>query len=162
MAKVLTLRDAHGQYRLALGDTAVTVEGHAPVPAAAGDGGFVRVGDPPRPAWTVAAGDARWVYLDGYVYRFDVVHARGRRKAGVHHGSLMAPMPATVRKIQAAAGDTVKRGDTLIILEAMKMELPVRANADGIVTAVNCREGDMVAPGASLIEIDEIDEVERP
>ena len=68
----------------------------------------------------------------------------------------MAPMPATVAKIEAQVGQQVRRGETLLILEAMKMELPIRANADGIVTAVNCREGDLVSPGAGLIEIDEI------
>jgi 3-methylcrotonyl-CoA carboxylase alpha subunit len=96
------------------------------------------------------------VFLDGRVYRFETIRARGRRKA-VHHGSLSAPMPATVRRVQAAAGDSVKRGDTLLVLEAMKMELPVRAPADGIVTAVHCREGDMVGPGTSLIEVDEVE-----
>jgi acetyl/propionyl-CoA carboxylase alpha subunit len=80
---------------------------------------------------------------------------KGRRPwtAG-HHGSLMAPMPATVAKIEAQVGQQVKRGETLLILEAMKMELPVRAPADGAVTAINCAEGELVQPGVPLIEID--------
>ena len=51
-------------------------------------------------------------------------------------------------------GDTVRRGDTLIILEAMKMELPVRALADGTVKAVHCKPGDLVQPGVALIVIE--------
>ncbi len=62
-------------------------------------------------------------------------------------------MPATVLRINTPAGTVVKRGDTLLVLEAMKMELPIRANADGTVTVVNCRIGDLVQPGVSLIEL---------
>jgi biotin carboxyl carrier protein len=47
----------------------------------------------------------------------------------------------------------VKSGDTVIILEAMKMELPVRTSRDGIVTAVHCREGELVQPDTVLMEI---------
>jgi acetyl-CoA carboxylase biotin carboxylase subunit len=75
-----------------------------------------------------------------------------RARSG-HHGSLMAPMPATVVRIQTAVGKVVTRGETLLILEAMKMELPVRAPADGTVTAVHCAEGDLVQPDVPLIEI---------
>jgi len=67
-------------------------------------------------------------------------------------------MPATVRRINVSPGDRVERGATLIVLEAMKMELPVRAEAAAMVEAINCREGDLVQPGAALIELDEVEE----
>ena len=67
----------------------------------------------------------------------------------------MAPMPATVARIQARLGQHVRRGETLLILEAMKMELPVRAPLDGAVTAIHCAEGDLVQPGVPLLEIDD-------
>ena len=67
----------------------------------------------------------------------------------------MSPMPATVRKVLVGAGDTVRKNDVLIVLEAMKMELPVKATADGRVGKVCCREGDLVQPGVPLIELDE-------
>jgi 3-methylcrotonyl-CoA carboxylase alpha subunit len=157
MPKTLTLRDDRGEYRVTVtGDGQVELDGAAPLTARAGDDGTVRIGPGvPRHAWTVAAGDVRWVFFDGRVYRFEIA-TRGARRPRGHHGSLAAPMPATVRKIQVATGDTVARGDALIILEAMKMELPIRANADGVVTAINCREGELVSPGVGLIEIDEI------
>jgi biotin carboxyl carrier protein len=63
-------------------------------------------------------------------------------------------MPATVRKVVVEPGTSVKKGDTLLVLEAMKMELPVRAPADGIVKKVACREGDLVQPGVALVEIE--------
>jgi 3-methylcrotonyl-CoA carboxylase alpha subunit len=62
-------------------------------------------------------------------------------------------MPATVVKLLVKPGDAVKKGDTLVVLEAMKMELPLRADGDATVTAVNCREGDLVQPDAVLVEM---------
>ena len=61
-------------------------------------------------------------------------------------------MPATVLKILVKAGDAVKKGDTVLVLEAMKMELPVRAPADATIGAVRCREGELVPADATLIE----------
>ncbi|MGH9411278.1 MAG: acetyl-CoA carboxylase biotin carboxyl carrier protein subunit, partial [Vicinamibacterales bacterium] len=52
------------------------------------------------------------------------------------------------------AGDSVRAGDVLILLEAMKMELPVRAPADARVTAVHCRPGDLVQPNVGLIDLE--------
>jgi acetyl/propionyl-CoA carboxylase alpha subunit len=67
--------------------------------------------------------------------------------------ALSAPMPATVVRINVAAGDTVKDGDVLVLLEAMKMELPVRAPRDGVVARVNCRPSELVQPGEPLVEL---------
>jgi biotin carboxyl carrier protein len=61
-------------------------------------------------------------------------------------------MPATVIKILVEAGQAVQKGDTLLLLEAMKMELPVRAPGDGVVATVKCREGELVQPGTPLLE----------
>jgi 3-methylcrotonyl-CoA carboxylase alpha subunit len=55
-------------------------------------------------------------------------------------------------------GDRVERGATLIVLEAMKMELPVKAGSAAIVASINCREGELVQPGAALIELDEVED----
>ncbi len=63
-------------------------------------------------------------------------------------------MPATVVRVLVAPGDLVARGDTLIVLEAMKMELPVRAPRDAAVRAVHCREGDLVPPERVLIDLE--------
>ena len=110
--------------------------------------------DVPVRAEAVADGDTRWVFLDGEVYEFEVQRAGRKRTAG-HHGSLTAPMPATVVRVNTQPGVRVKKGETLLVLEAMKMELPVRATTDGVVAAVNCRVGELVQPGVPLVEIDE-------
>jgi 3-methylcrotonyl-CoA carboxylase alpha subunit len=75
-----------------------------------------------------------------------------RRSAASAAGALTAPMPATVIKVHAAPGDAVKKGDVVVVLEAMKMELPVRALGDGVVSAVRCREGELVPADATLVE----------
>ncbi len=98
----------------------------------------------------------RWVHWNGLVFEhpFDDGPAVVRRRHADAHAALSAPMPATVRKVAVAAGARVTRGDTLVVLEAMKMELPLRAPADGLVRAVHCREGELVQPGSTLIELE--------
>jgi biotin carboxyl carrier protein len=66
--------------------------------------------------------------------------------------SLAAPMPATVIKVLVAPGDHVTKGDVVVLLEAMKMELPIRALSDGTVTAVHCRDGELVRADQVLVE----------
>jgi 3-methylcrotonyl-CoA carboxylase alpha subunit len=61
-------------------------------------------------------------------------------------------MPATVIKVLVAPGVAVRKGDTVVVLEAMKMELPIRATSDATVKAVHCREGELVQPDAVLVE----------
>ncbi len=48
----------------------------------------------------------------------------------------------------------VRKGDVLVVLDAMKMEMPVRADADGIVTAVHCKPGELVQADAVLVELE--------
>jgi biotin carboxyl carrier protein len=66
----------------------------------------------------------------------------------------MAPMPATVVDIHVTPGQQVARDALLITLEAMKMELPIKAPRDGRVTAISCKPGELVQPGVRLMEID--------
>ena len=99
----------------------------------------------------------RWAFWNGRVYRGAQTEtappAPSRPRLGTHQ-KLTAPMPATVLKVLVTAGSQVKKGETLVILEAMKMELPLRAPADATVTAVACREGELVQPDAVLVELE--------
>ena len=63
-------------------------------------------------------------------------------------------MPATVVEIKVAVGDRVSRGDVLIALEAMKMELPVKAPRDGTIKSIACRTGELVQPGVPLLQLE--------
>ena len=123
----------------------------AVTPGAAPGELVVRDGDRVSRVFAIAAGDTVWVFHDGVTY--EIVEPRPGRRASAPAGSLTAPMPATVVQVKVAPGDAVKRGDILIVLEAMKMELPVRAPADGRVTAVHCEPGQLVQPDTGLIDI---------
>jgi len=106
-------------------------------------------------ALVVAAGDRRQVFVDGEVYDFQVEAAVRPRPAAAHpHVEMLTvPMPARVVKILVSPGQAVRRGDVVVKLEAMKMELPLRAPRDGTVVAVACREGELVQPGSTVLEI---------
>jgi biotin carboxyl carrier protein len=122
--------------------------------------GVFRVDDETRSRLAYAAGpaDARWVFLDGHVHIVEVTGgsqpASRRRRAGAGEAALAAPMPATVVAVNVEPGQRVSTGDVLILLEAMKMELPVRAPRDGTVRTVACRAGELVQPGVPLLEIE--------
>ena len=98
--------------------------------------------------------DATWVFADGIVARVEPVGEtlRSARKRG--DSSVMSPMPATVVAIHAVPGQAVTEGETIIVLEAMKMELPIKAPRSGVVKAVHCAKGDLVQPGVNLLELD--------
>ena len=66
---------------------------------------------------------------------------------------MAAPLPGTIMQIFVKQGDTVKKGDKLLMYEAMKMENNLLAEADGTITAINCRQGDNVLQGDVLIVI---------
>lgn len=77
------------------------------------------------------------------------VHAEGKRMAE----EVRAEMVANVWKVLVAEGDTVADGDTLVILESMKMEIPVIAEVDGTVSKVAVQEGGLVQEGDLIAEI---------
>ena len=103
----------------------------------------------------VLAGDSVWVTVDGEVFVFDTRRrSQQERRGGRDQAAFTAPMPATVVRIAVKAGQSVHAGDVLISLEAMKMELPIRAPRDGVVSAVHCREGELVQPDQPLLEFE--------
>lgn len=74
--------------------------------------------------------------------------------AGVDPDALCAPMPATVSAILVQPGAVVRAGDTLVRLEAMKMELAIHAPAAGRVATIDCAVGDLVQPGRPLVALE--------
>jgi 3-methylcrotonyl-CoA carboxylase alpha subunit len=69
-------------------------------------------------------------------------------------GSLSAPMPGRIVQVMSRPGEAVKKGQALLILEAMKMEHTITAPADGVVKAVHFAPGEQVSEGAELIKIE--------
>jgi biotin carboxyl carrier protein len=68
-------------------------------------------------------------------------------------GKIVSPMPGKVIKINVKKGEEVKRGQTLLIVEAMKMENNIIAPNDGVIDEVNVKVGEMVNSSTSLISI---------
>jgi pyruvate carboxylase subunit B len=66
---------------------------------------------------------------------------------------IAAPMPAAVMRMEVQVGQPVKAGDVIVVLEAMKMEIPVKASVAGTVKAVHVRKGDVVETGQLLVEM---------
>lgn len=109
-----------------------------------------------RLAYAARGRRGTWVFIDGRTY---VIEPESRDAADHLHTTddrmaLSAPMPATVVAIEVTAGQEVAAGDLLVMLEAMKMELPIRAPRGGRVKALACREGELVQPGVPLVEMD--------
>ena len=60
----------------------------------------------------------------------------------------------TVWKIEVEVGDTVAEGDAVVILESMKMEMPVEAEDPGVITEIRCSEGQSVSEGDTLVVLE--------
>ena len=73
-----------------------------------------------------------------------------RPAASTTQGAVKTPLPGVILQVKCNVGDTVKRGQTLIILEAMKMENDIVAPQDGTVASINAAAGDAVEAGATL------------
>ncbi|MFA6873643.1 MAG: biotin/lipoyl-containing protein [Bacteroidaceae bacterium] len=67
---------------------------------------------------------------------------------------VQSPLPGVILQLKVAVGDTVKKGQTILILEAMKMENNINATQDGKVTAINVNQGDSVLEGTVLAVIE--------
>ncbi len=68
--------------------------------------------------------------------------------------AVRSPLPGTVVDIKVAIGNTVKKGQTLVVLEAMKMENNIDAERDGKITEIKVNKGDSVMEGAILVTIE--------
>jgi biotin carboxyl carrier protein len=98
----------------------------------------------------------RWVTINGQT--FVLTKSSGARQGGRGHphaaGELTAPMPGQVRALNVSAGEAVAKGQTLLVLEAMKMEIRVQAPFDGIVSSVSIKAGQTVEREQILVKMD--------
>ena len=74
-------------------------------------------------------------------------------QAAAADNHLTAPIPGRIAAVLVAAGDVVKRGDPLVLLEAMKTEIRIAAPRDGVIEALGCAPGDSVDAGAELVTL---------
>lgn len=120
-------------------------------------GWHLRLPDGQVTAYAARHKDKRFAHVHGASYEFRVPDLRKVRKygtGGTQDNALMAQMPGQVTNVLAAAGDVVKRGQTLLVLEAMKMEIRVAAPVDGKVTRISVQKGDVVERGQLVVEVE--------
>ena len=113
--------------------------------------------DGSRQQWRLVGhkdGTRRMIWLNGRTHQYERVLPRGSGAAS-HDISLSATIPAVVADILVQVGDQVADGDKLILLESMKMIIPIQAPYSGTVTAIHCTKGESVQAGMPLIELDE-------
>ena len=70
-----------------------------------------------------------------------------------HEGCITTAMPGTIIEVKVKVGDSVDSGDSVVVIEAMKMENEIQASKSGIVMAVHVAKGDNVSPNETLLEI---------
>ena len=98
-------------------------------------------------------GDVWWVHIMGHTLQFEILEA-GASSAD-DEGGLTAPMPGKILEVQVCEGQSVKSGDVLMVMEAMKMEHKIVASNDGVVESIHFKEGDQVPQGAELLSLSE-------
>ena len=113
-------------------------------------------GSPHSFVWTWV-GSSLELWLDGTVFVFERVERRrqGERESSAGGADIVALMPGTVEQILVQPGDPVERGQTVIIMESMKMELSVAAHRDGVVKQIPVGLGQQVDKGMRLLELEE-------
>jgi biotin carboxyl carrier protein len=155
---VEAVEETEGGYRVQVGDRTYTVVAMSVRPGAAHhlvldvDGQRVR-------AFVAQEGGKTFVHLAGAeggpwtLERAATRRSRAGAQAAAASGALVAAMPGRVLDVLVAEGDRVRRGDMLVLLEAMKMELRIPAPADGVVARVLCRAGEVVEKGQPLVDV---------
>ena len=105
-----------------------------------------------------ADGKRRWVSFGGQTWMLEKTSGVARGAGGgTASGRLLAPMPGQVRAVNVSLGDAVEKGQTLLILEAMKMEIRIQAPMDGVVGRLAIVEGQTVEREELLAEVDEVE-----
>lgn len=157
MANQVRVTDGRHEWLSTVDGTVVTIDGVA---------GAFTVTARPDGRWTIEhagktavasiaqAPDGVWIGINGTTAQWQAQPASSRVRHVTADDNVRSPMSATVVRVLVKAGDAVAEGDTLIVVEAMKMEMPLRATHAAVVRAVNCREGELVQSTSVLVELE--------
>jgi biotin carboxyl carrier protein len=119
------------------------------------------IGDQSVVAYVAQSGDQVYVSIQGEEFVFSKVAGGSRRSGDVVDGGMLArgvyeissPMPGKVVKVNVSQGDRVKKGQSIAVVEAMKMENDLRSPAEAVVDSVNAQAGDQVNAGETIVEL---------
>ena len=149
----LDLKPNGKSYAIALDDrTAIAEIIHA------GNGKLDLLIDGDRVTAYVSSDNARrWVTINGRTVLLTRQSGTRKSVSGHHHaaGELTAPMPGQVRTVNVSEGDTVTKGQTIMVLEAMKMEIKIQAPMDGVVKLLTAKVGQTVEREQILLKMED-------
>lgn len=150
----LDLTPTGKSYRATMGDKAVEVE---ILRAEAGQLELLIDGE--RVIAYVSPDNARrWVTVNGQTFVLTKSLGARRSGGGHHHAAgtlrVTAPMPGQVRAVNVSEGEAVVKGQTLMVLEAMKMEIKIQAPSDGVVSSISVTVGQTVEREQTLIMVE--------
>lgn len=153
----LELKSNGNSYTVALDDRTATVE-----VLRAENGKLDLLIDGKRVTAYVSSDNAkRWVTVDGRTFMLTkssgaTSYSKGKRRGagGDQASGLAAPMPGLVRSVNVVEGESVTKGQTLLVLEAMKMEIRIHAPMDGVVKSVAVKVGQTVEREQELINVE--------
>ncbi len=117
----------------------------------------------PLHAYVVRDGDRSLISIEGRTYEFSHTppkhdRARQRGTSGSFEPEIRSPMPGKILAVKVVAGETVEDGQTLILLEAMKMENALAAEGTARVAKIHVADGDLVELGHVLVELEPIED----
>ena len=96
----------------------------------------------------------KFIFIDGNVFRVKPVELTGVRKTKKkEEGDLSSPISGKVVSIKVKNGDLVKKGDVIMVIEAMKMEYLIRAPFNGKIIKINFKENDQIEIGQNTVEL---------
>ncbi len=145
-----------GRYRLTIGEQVIDVDARriADGPYSLLVDGVSHVADvtPSKRGTRVDVGGATY-HVEVEEHARHVIRTRGGASAKAGTQTITAPLPGKITHVAVAPGDRVERGDTVVVIEAMKMENEFTADASGVVTEVRVQPGQPVNPGDVLVVI---------
>lgn len=136
------------------------IDGGEPIPIGVTRGAdghlFLRLGERASRIVLVAAQKGWQIWSDGEIYQIDRFDARRPSRPPLESdGDLTATLPGQVIEVLVNAGQRVEKGETLLVLEAMKMETRLRAPRKGVIRKVHCGVGQRVDRGERLIDLED-------
>ncbi|MBM3624493.1 MAG: biotin/lipoyl-binding protein, partial [Alphaproteobacteria bacterium] len=137
-----------GGFSLGFGDVEMSIEAQR-----VGDRLSLLVDGVKHEVSTIVLDDGVIAVLRGRNYLINWLQASTTSNQGPSDDRVLAPMPATVTRVAVKSGDVVSKGETLVVVEAMKMEIALAAPHDGVIKSVDYSVGDMAKEGAELVTI---------
>ena len=114
----------------------------------------IKVGDRFIKAIISEGQESKFVFIDGDVFKVKRIELSGQKSSTRKKSDLNSPISGTIVNIKVRQGTKVKKGDVIMVIEAMKMEYLIRAPYDGIVKAIHFKEKDQIEIGQITAEVD--------